>query len=346
MKIVIAPDSYKGCLTAREVAAAAAAGIRASCPGMETVCMPVADGGEGTVDALMACLGGSIVTAAVTDPLGRPIDAEYGICGDLAVIECASACGLTLLKKEERNPLFATTRGLGEMIVDAKARGCSRFIIGLGGSATNDGGRGMIETPGLMEAAAGSRFTVACDVDTPYIGPKGASRTFGPQKGATPKDIEILESRLCTYASRILEETGVDVRDLPGAGAAGGLGGAFHAFLHADLLPGAEIVLDAANFDAVLENADLVITGEGCSDFQTPMGKVPVAVLKRAASKGVPVVLMSGSICHCQELDGMGFAAMETVTPEGMPLSEAMAYETAMANIKSAAGRIIRTFKD
>ncbi len=341
MKIVLAPDSFKGCLSAGEVASAMERGLRAGWQGktpLQTVRIPVADGGEGTVSALCESLGGNMVSAVVQDPLGRPVKAEYCICGDLAVIESAAACGLTLLEESERNPLKASTRGLGELILDALSRGCTNFIIGLGGSATNDGGRGLVETPGLLGCKA--RFTVACDVDTPYIGPEGASRVFGPQKGASPEDVEILEKRLTDYAKVIFEKTGKDVRNIPGAGAAGGLGGALLAFFGAELKPGAEIVLEAVGFDAEATDADLVITGEGCSDFQTPKGKTPAGVLARSKAIGVPAALLSGSVKSCPELLEMGFSTIMAATPEDMPPHIAMVPQTASALIEEAARKL------
>lgn len=340
MKIIIASDSYKGSLTSAEVGQAAGRAIKQKYPDAEVTVIPVADGGEGTVDAVVDALGGERVSARVSDPLGRVITATYGIIGDLAVIESAAACGLTLLGKEERNPWLTSTRGLGEMILDALGRGCRRFIIGLGGSATNDGGRGMAETPGLLEAARGAEFTVACDVDTPFIGPAGASRVFGPQKGATPEMVERLERRLDRYATEIEERTGIDVRSIPGSGAAGGLGGAFLAFFGARLCRGVDMVLDAVSFDDRIKGADLVITGEGRSDFQTPKGKTPAGVLARARLQGIPVALLSGGVAMCPELQAMGFSAIEAVTPETMPLEEAMKRDTAMQNIFNT---VIRT---
>ena len=213
-KIVIACDSYKGCLSSSEVAGAAAKGVAEVYPDCEIVRLAVADGGEGTVDALVETLGGHLEWAEVSDPLGRPVKAAYGIAGDLAIIESAAACGLTLLTKEERNPLITTTKGLGELILAAIDKGCRRFLIGLGGSATNDGGMGMINADGFLERASGLSFTVACDVDTPYIGAHGASRVFGPQKGASEQDVEVLEERLRGYALKILADTGIDVSDM------------------------------------------------------------------------------------------------------------------------------------
>lgn len=348
-KIVVAEDSFKGCLSSAEVADAVAEGVLQACPGAAVVRVPVADGGEGTVEALVMAgksgFGGArsakLVQATVSDPLGRPVIATYGISGNAAVIEVAAACGLALLRNEERNPLLTTTRGVGELIMDAIGRGCTRFLIGLGGSATNDGGRGMVEVPGLLDAVRGMEFTVACDVDTPFVGPVGASRTFGPQKGASPEDVEILEKRLQDYAMKIHDDTGIDVRDMPGAGAAGGLGGAFRAYFGAELRRGVDMVLDAVGFDDILDGADLVFTGEGRSDFQTPRGKTPSGVLERAKKHNIPAVLLSGGIAPCAELDAMGFETIVAATPADMPLEAALKKETAVNNLRNAAKRIM-----
>lgn len=340
-KIVIACDSYKGCLSSSEVACAAAKGVAEVYPDCEIVRLAVADGGEGTVDALVETLGGHLECAEVSDPLGRPVKAAYGIAGDLAIIESAAACGLTLLTKEERNPLITTTKGLGELILAAIDKGCRRFLIGLGGSATNDGGIGMISADGFLERARGLSFTVACDVDTPYIGVHGASRVFGPQKGASEEDVEILEERLRGYALKILKDTGIDVSDMAGAGAAGGLGGAFRAYLGAELKRGVDLVLDQIGFDSIIDGADLVITGEGCSDYQTLKGKTAAGVLERAKRKGIPVMLVSGAIRDGQMLRDGGFGVIAAASPQGMSLAEAMRPETAEHNIYETVKRLL-----
>lgn len=340
-KIVIACDSYKGCLSSSEVARAAAEGVAEVYPDCEIVRLAVADGGEGTVDALVETLGGHLEWAEVSDPLGRPVKAAYGIAGDLAIIESAAACGLTLLTKEERNPLITTTKGLGELILAAIDKGCRRFLIGLGGSATNDGGMGMISADGFLERASGMKFTVACDVDTPYIGAHGASRVFGPQKGASEEDVEILEERLRGYALKILKDTGIDVSDMAGAGAAGGLGGAFRAYLGAELKRGVDLVLDQIGFDNIIDGADLVITGEGCSDYQTLKGKTAAGVLERAKRKGIPVMLVSGAIRDGQMLRDGGFGVIAAASPQGMSLTEAMRPETAEHNIYETVKRLL-----
>ena len=340
-KIVIACDSYKGCLSSSEVARAAAEGVAEVYPDCEIVRLAVADGGEGTVDALVETLGGHLEWAEVSDPLGRPVKAAYGIAGNLAIIESAAACGLTLLTKEERNPLITTTKGLGELILAAIDKGCRRFLIGLGGSATNDGGMGMISADDFLERARGMKFTVACDVDTPYIGVHGASRVFGPQKGASEEDVEILEERLRGYALKILKDTGIDVSDMAGAGAAGGLGGAFRAYLGAELKRGVNLVLDQIGFDSIIDGADLVITGEGCSDYQTLKGKTAAGVLERAKRKGIPVMLVSGAIRDGQMLRDGGFGIIAAASPQGMSLAEAMRPETAEHNIYETVKRLL-----
>jgi len=340
-KIVIACDSYKGCLSSSEVARAAAEGVAEVYPDCEIVRLAVADGGEGTVDALVETLGGHLECAEVSDPLGRPVKAAYGIAGDLAIIESAAACGLTLLTKEERNPLITTTKGLGELILAAIEKGCRRFLIGLGGSATNDGGMGMIGVPGFLEKTRGVEFTVACDVDTPYIGKNGASRVFGPQKGASAQDVEVLEERLRGYALKILKDTGIDVSDMAGAGAAGGLGGAFRAYLGAELKRGVDLVLDQIGFDSIIDGADLVITGEGCSDYQTLKGKTASGVLERAERAGVPVALVSGAVKDEQMLRDGGFQIVAAVSPHDMPLEEAMRPGTAESNIYKTIKRLL-----
>ena len=340
-KIVIACDSYKGCLSSSDVANAAAHGVAEVYPDCEVVKLAVADGGEGTVEALVDTLGGHLEWAEVSDPLGRPVRAAYGVAGDLAIIESAAACGLTLLTKEERNPLVTSTKGLGELIMAAIDKGCKKFLIGLGGSATNDGGMGMIRAEGFLEKTKGMKFTVACDVDTPYIGEHGASRVFGPQKGASEQDVEVLEERLRGYALTILKETGVDVRDMAGAGAAGGLGGAFRAYLGAELKRGVDLVLDQIDFDSKIRGADLVITGEGCSDYQTLKGKTASGVLERAKRQGIPVALVSGAVRDEQMLRDGGFGIIEAVSPLSMSREEAMRPEMAKFNICQTVKRLL-----
>lgn len=344
MRIVIAPDSYKGSLSAREAALALYSGIREAMPEAVVVSLPVSDGGEGMASVVTGALGGEMVGAAVSDPLGRPVEAMYGIAGTTAVIEVAAACGLTLLGEDERAPLRTSTRGVGELILDAVGRGCDRFLVGLGGTATNDGGKGMLEVPGLLGSTRGMSFTIACDVDTPFIGPAGASRVFAPQKGASPADVEVLESRMAAWAGEILRETGMDVADMPGAGAAGGLGGAFAAYFAAHLVSGIDLVLDAIGFDEALAGADLVITGEGRADSQTGRGKAASGILRRAGRACVPVALIAGCVEDAEALERMGYEYVAQSSPDGMPLATAMRADVAAENLKNAAKMLCRKY--
>lgn len=334
MKIILAPDSYKECLPAQDVAAAMASAVRASCPDAEVVELPLADGGEGTAGILTHALGGKTVCIPVSGPLGVPVQASYGIAGNTAVIEVAAACGLSLVPAERRNPMIASSRGVGEMMMDAARRGCRRILIGLGGSATCDGGAGMMSVPDLREALSGVLVTALCDVDAPFTGPRGAPRCFALQKGASPADVGVLEKRLEALADRMRSETGCDVREIPGAGAAGGLGGALAAYFGARLVPGAEEIMDCVGFDSSLADAGLVITGEGCSDLQTLAGKVPFGVVRRAAD--VPVALVSGRIRDRGELARAGFYRLVQVTPDDMPLPLALQPVVAASNIRRA----------
>ncbi|MBP3203640.1 MAG: glycerate kinase [Bacteroidales bacterium] len=359
-KILIACDSFKGCLSSREVADAVSRGLSSADAAL--VPLALADGGEGTATVLTRALGGVEVTAVVSDPLGRPIKASYGLCGDMAIIDTAAASGLTLLSSNELNPLLTSTYGTGELIADALRRGSRRVMVGLGGSATNDGGMGMLralgahfyaadgaELPGRgcdlervermdLSGLQSAEFTVLCDVTTPFT---EAARVFGPQKGASLKVVEQLSAGLEHFASSCLAQTGHLMDTLPGSGAAGGLGGAFDAFLGAKLQSGIEAVLEAIGFDALLEGATLVITGEGRADAQTAQGKVAAGVLRHAQACGVPVVLLAGQICPCPELSALGFAQMIQITPPGMPLGEAMQKNVAGENIVRALQEIM-----
>ena len=349
MKIVVAPDSFKECLPARQVASVLASAFRELIPDGEVVECPLADGGEGTAAILTAALGGRMCTATVTGPLGEPVEASFGVAGETGILEVATACGLALVPPARRNPLQTTTRGVGELILAALGEGCRHIVVGLGGSATCDGGEGMLSVPGLRSAASGVRFTVLCDVDTPFVGPVGAARIFGPQKGASPSDVEVLEQRMTNLAARLRADTGVDVRSVPGAGAAGGLGGAFLACFGAQLVPGVEEVLRLTGFDQAVTGADWIVTGEGRSDRQTLAGKVPYGVLKHAScapgpagTVGIPVALLSGCIQDPSALLEAGFRHLVAVTPEDMPLAEALRPSVAAANLRLAAARLMR----
>ena len=339
MKVVVAPDSFKECLDAGEVASAIAEGLYSVIPDAEVKLIPLSDGGEGMAGILTESLGGELIPVKVTGPVGETVEARFGRVGKTAILDVASACGLNLVPKERRNPLIATSVGVGELIVAAIQSGCEELLIGLGGSATCDGGEGMMSVPGLRNMASGVKIKALCDVDNPFLGPDGAARVFGPQKGADPQMVEMLEKRMELQAERILSQTGIDVSMMPGAGAAGGLGGALHAFLGAELVPGIETVLDIVGFDREIVDADLIITGEGTSDLQTLSGKVPMGVLRR--SMRIPVYLLSGRVKDRDSLLAAGFAAAIQVTPDGIPISEAIKPDIAKTNLRLAATRIL-----
>lgn len=337
MKIVIAPDSFKECMGAEAVARAIAEGIASVCPEAETVCLPLADGGEGTAELVTRALGGERREVPVHGPMGAPVTAFYGKVGDAAILDVASAIGLSLVPPSERNPMMASSRGVGELMLQTLRDGCRKMVIGLGGSATCDGGAGMLSVEGLREQCGGVEIQALCDVDNPFIGPEGAARVFAPQKGADEGMVERLEARMVAMAEAIRRESGVDVTILKGAGAAGGLGGPLAACLGARLVPGIDAVLELLGFREALREADYIITGEGSSDAQTLSGKVPMGVLSH--SEGVPVVLMSGRIRDEIALQKAGFSRLSQVTPEGTPLQEALREEVARENlIRSAAG--------
>lgn len=322
MRIIVAPDSYKGCLSAREVAKVMAEAVQEGIPEAEVVEMPLADGGEGTVSVVTEAIGGEIRTAMVSDPLGRKVEAGFGIFGETAVIEIAEACGLQRLSPQERNPLIASTEGVGQLLLAARNAGCRKLLVGLGGSATCDGGTGMLAVPGLREAMRDCEIEILCDVDNPLLGPSGAATVFAPQKGAKPEDISILEARLTAFAEKTLAETGIPVANLPGAGAAGGLGAAFMAWLGARRSSGIGRILELTRFRENAEGAELILTGEGKSDRQTLAGKVPLGVLNAAGN--VPVWLVSGAIEEEAALLAAGFKRCTQVTPPDVPLDIAL----------------------
>lgn len=374
-RIVVASDSFKGSLNSLEVAEAAEQGIHKVFPSCEVIKVNVADGGEGTVDALLQTMGGSKVSLVVNDPLGRPVAVGYGILGDgaTAVMDMSVASGLPLLSDDERNPSRTSTYGTGQMISDALARGCRKFLIGIGGSATNDAGMGMLSALGFIfkdaagnvlegrgadmarvagidmsevdEAVREAEFIVACDVDSPFCGPDGAAYVFAPQKGADSRMVEELDSGMCHFAEFIHETLDQDIKTVPGAGAAGGLGGGFIAFMNARLERGVEMILDTIGFDRMIEGSDLVITGEGRIDFQTLTGKTPYGVMKRARNKGIKVVAVAGSVAQDVMDDIDGFDIVMPVTPVGMPLNEAMNPSVASANVSAAVERIMQIYK-
>lgn len=340
MKVIIAIDSFKGCLTSREANKAAAEGIRRTWPDAEIVEVTVSDGGEGYMEAFRAATGGRLEVITVRDPLMRPVKAKYLLQNDLAVIEIAQACGLNLLTKEERNPMVATSYGTGELVADAVSKGAKHIIVGLGGSATSDAGIGMLKalndvlsngTRNGIEALKDIWFTIASDVKNPLYGEKGAAHVFAPQKGATPEMVLRLDEQAKAFAERSARALGYDRSQMAGAGAAGGLGYAFLQYLDAESMSGIQLLLDTIQFKEIVKNADLVITGEGSADRQTLMGKLPMGILEQSGH--VPVFLIAGRISDRKELLDAGFAKVECINPPGLSLEEAMRKEVAQRNI-------------
>ena len=371
MRILIAPQSLKGSLTAAEAGSAIAQGVQVVYPKAEIEVVPVADGGEGTVQALVDASGGKIIQKVVTGPLGEPVQAFFGLMGDgsTAVIEMAACAGLPLVPPEKRNPRITTTYGVGELILAALDYGSQHYIIGIGGSATNDGGAGMAQALGATllnaqgtEIAHGGAVLatlahistssmdmrlqnctveVACDVTNPLCGPMGASAVYGPQKGATPEMVEELDQALAHYAQVIVQDLGMSVREIPGAGAAGGLGAGLMAFLHAKLRPGALIVFEAVNLEERVRKADLVITAEGQIDAQTAYGKSVGAVAEIAKRYDLPVLAFAGSLGeHYQVVYDLGVDAVAALPASPMTLPYAM--ENAARLIRDATERACR----
>ncbi|MFA4030347.1 MAG: hypothetical protein GDYSWBUE_002040 [Candidatus Fervidibacterota bacterium] len=355
MRLLIACDSFKGSATSKQVGEALKDGILRAMPHAEVLVIPVADGGEGTVQALVDATDGKFVTVDVTNPIGERVKASFGILGDgeTAVIEMAAASGLTLIPPERRNPWITTTYGTGELIKAALEHGCRRIIIGIGGSATNDAGAGMaqalgiglldedgnqigfgggelsrlcrIDMSGLDTRAMEAEFIVACDVDNPLTGEKGAAYVYAPQKGATPDMVPKLDANLRHFAKVVREQLGVDVEHVPGAGAAGGLGAGLMAFLGAKLRSGTEIVFELVRLEERMRDADLVITGEGQIDSQTAFGKTPVGVAKLAKRYGKPVIAVAGAIGDGAEIvHAHGIDAVFSIVNRPMTLEEAM----------------------
>ncbi|WP_139905771.1 glycerate kinase [Clostridium thermarum] len=374
MKFVLAPDSFKESMTAKEAADAMERGIKKIMPHAEFVQVPMADGGEGTVQSLVDATEGELIETEVTGPLGKRTKAVFGILGDkiTAVIEMASASGIHLVKKEDRNPLYTTTYGTGELIKAALDKGVKRIFIGIGGSATNDGGSGMLQALGgkLLDkngqelsfggGALGklhridltnldSRLKeviieVACDVTNPLTGITGASHVFGPQKGATPEIVEILDRNLVHYADIIRQQLDKDVENIPGAGAAGGLGGGLMAFLNAELKRGVDLVIKYTALEEKLQGASYVFTGEGSIDAQTVFGKTPFGVAKTAKKFGIPVIAFAGRIGDGVEvLYENGIDSIIGIVPGAVSLEEAL--QKGEINLERAAENIARILK-
>lgn len=381
LRVVVAPDSFKESLGAADVAAAVRRGLLAADPGLDVVEVPMADGGEGTASALVAATGGRVVPCRVRGPLGDDVDASFGLLGDgeTAVVELASASGLELVPPGRRDVLRAGTWGTGQLVAAALDEGASRIVVGIGGSATNDGGAGLLmalgarvvdasgrpveaggaalagaavlDLSGLDPRLAGVRLEAACDVDNPLLGPSGASAVFGPQKGAGADDVVTLDAALTTWADVLLEATGTDHRDVPGAGAAGGAG---LALLHlgASLRPGVELVAEVVGLDRQVAAADLVITGEGRVDAQTAHGKTPAGVLAVARAADVPTVVLAGALGEGAEavLEAGAVALLPVAhgpatTPELVSAAAVNLERTArsLAGLWLAGGRAART---
>lgn len=372
MKVVVAIDSLKGSMTSMEAGRAIREGILNVLPDTEVIVKPLADGGEGTTEALVEGLGGELVETEVHGPLETPVKAVYGVIKETgtAIMEMAAAAGIILVGKDKR-PLDATTYGVGEMIRDAVRRGCREFIIGIGGSATNDGGIGMLTALGYefldaRGAAVGigagalgkvasirtgrvlpelkeCRFRIACDVTNPLCGVNGATYIYGPQKGVTEDLRDSLDEAMASYAQVIRDCLGTDHRESEGAGAAGGLGFAFLSCLNADLQPGIGLVMDAVDMEKTMEGADLVFTGEGRLDGQTAMGKAPVGIAKLAKKHGAKVVALAGAVIEgAEKCNENGIDAFFPILRRIVTLDEAMDPETAKENMVRTAEQVIR----
>lgn len=372
MKIVIAIDSLKGSLSSMEAGHAIEQGIRNVLPETKVLVKPLADGGEGTTEALVEGLGGDMVQVQVHGPLETPVNAAYGVIreSNTAIMEMAAAAGIILVGKDKR-PLDATTYGVGEMIRDAITRGCREFIIGIGGSATNDGGIGMLTALGyefldaegkpagigagalykvakicddkVMSELKDCHFRIACDVTNPLCGENGSTYIYGPQKGVTVELRDELDHAMGAYAQVVKAYNGTDYAKTPGAGAAGGLGFAFLSFLSGELLPGIELVLNAVEMDKAMEGADLVFTGEGRLDYQTAMGKAPVGIAKMAKKHGAKVIALAGAVIEgAQECNEQGIDAYFPILRQVVTLDEAMDPATARKNMVETTEQVMR----
>jgi glycerate kinase len=373
MRVVIAPDKFKGSLSALQAAAAMARGVAKASAGASIARVPMADGGEGTTEALVAATGGTYHEARVTGPLGEPVVARFGLLGDgqTAVIEMAAASGLVLVPPERRNPLIATTRGTGELLLAAIAAGARRLIVGIGGSATNDGGAGMGQALGYrlldhagrdLQPGGGSldgllhidrsgrradldsvEIAVACDVSNPLCGPEGASAVYGPQKGASPEMVAKLDRNLAHFAEFVERDLGVAIKDLPGSGAAGGLGGGLVAFAAGKLEPGVQLIIDAVKLADRLHGADLCLTGEGAIDAQSAFGKTAVGVARLARSLKCPCLALAGSIGPGAEtVLEQGIDAYFSICPGPISLEAAIAQAETL--LERAAEQAVRTY--
>ena len=370
MTITLAFDSFKGSLRSDEVADAFEDGLRTSLSDCTILKANIADGGEGTMDALTGKLDATTISMATTDPLDRPISAQYSIIdnGNTAIIELAVASGLTLLQNEERNPMLTSTYGTGLLIADALKRGCRKIILGIGGSATNDGGTGIldalgfrfldtngnrlrgcgeslskihtIDTTQVMQEVREATFILACDVTNPLYGPNGAAHIFAKQKGGTPDMIQSLDKGLHKFAEIIGYHTNNHIYSIPGSGAAGGVGGGLAGMLNARLERGIEVIFDIIGFENMVRESDYVITGEGKIDRQTLMGKAPSGVLQIATHHGVPTIAIGGDVEWCEELKQSGFHTIVNINTDNIPVKTAMQHDVAIENVRRAGIRI------
>lgn len=376
MKAIIGMDSFKGSLSSVDANQAVVIGIKQVFPDAVVKSFAMADGGEGTVETLVDGMNGSLVEVSVTGPLGTPIKASYGLIEDedLAIVEVASACGLTLLSEDKLNPLVTTTFGVGELINHAFNAGARKFIIGLGGSSTNDGGVGMLQAMGyefldadrkeigfgggslssihsIRRTAESEKFNecefrVACDVSNILYGEQGASYVFGPQKGADSDMLKMLDAGLKHYAKLTAEKMNIDITEVEGGGAAGGLGAAFHGYLNGQLESGVELIMDVLGVELEMEDANLVITGEGRIDAQTSMGKVPAGMAGMAGKFNIPVIAVGGSLSEdSYDLNNHGIDAVFSIQPKPVSIEEAMDCERSRINIEKTAEQIMRALK-
>ena len=376
MNVVIAIDSFKGSLTSLQAGNAAAEGIKRVFPDAYVAIRPLADGGEGTVDTLVSGMGGEFCSVEVTDPCGKPVTARYGIIreSNTAVMEMSAAAGLTLVPPDKRDPMKTTTYGVGEMIWDAVSHGCQDFIIGIGGSATNDGGAGMLQALGFgllnmngeqiphgAEGLSGlvritndnvlpelseCRFRIVCDVTNPLCGENGCSAVFAPQKGASPESLSVMDKWLAHFAELTKTINPDADSDYPGAGAAGGLGFAFRSYTNTELLPGVELVLQETNLEEYIKNADIVVTGEGRLDAQTAMGKAPVGVAKLAKKYGKPVIAFAGSVTKdAATLNECGIDAYFPILCTVCSLEDAMNPVNAAENLSDTAEQVFKALR-
>ena len=376
MKIVAAIDSFKGSMSSLEVADAFELGARKVFSNLEVVKLSLADGGEGTVESLVDGGNGDIITLKVKNPLMREIESFYGIIKNknLAVVEMAAASGLPLLSKEERNPMKTSTFGTGELIKDALKKGCREFIVGIGGSATNDGGIGMlsalgykfldksgkildpigenlinietIDTSDVMPELKESSFLVACDVDNPLYGERGAAEVYSRQKGATEEMVTQLDNGLKHFSEIVMKQFNIEIGNYPGAGAAGGLGGGFLGFLNAQLKPGIDIIIETIGLEEQIKDADLVITGEGRIDFQSIMGKTPVGVAKLGKKYNIPVIAIAGCLADNADIvHDHGIDAIFSIINHPLELEDALKKENALKFVEKNAEQIMRLIK-